>query len=262
MQLPSTVPDDMCFTAAGAMMVANSNLATAPNAAQGGPPMKGDKLSAVLKTAMIAAPAPAPATGNSLQAFTANMGFSPCPVMLPAVYVSDALADVSTGQVKTFKGDVKLTMTVGNLNALAANPKAKAMFAKAFAQTIGFDEDEVLITSIEKSTDGGSTWTVVNMAGRRLASHAEVKVKVNYEVLTTDTTKTLTAASFDTAALKANIAAESAAIGTPVTITAVEASAPTAEVVGTAPKGSTGSSSRLFFHLFAAMLAAGVHILS
>jgi hypothetical protein len=183
-------------------------------------------------------------------------------VMLPFVYISDQMSDTAVGQVKTFTGDVKLTMSMANIDALASNPKAKMMLAKSLAQTIGFDADEVIVTAVWKRLVGSTgAWTEIMSSSRRLGGHTGAyEMKIDYEVITTDTTKTLVAADFVPAQLIANVQAEAAAIGTPVTITAAEASAPTGTIVGT-PTGTTGSSSGLFFHLLAAMLAVGTHLM-
>jgi len=185
--------------------------------------------------------------------------FSMPDVSLPSIYISDSLSDSSTGQVQTFTGKVEMKMTAGTINALAANPKAKAMFAKAFAQTIGFAEDEVVITKVSKRNVGATAWTEMVGFGsaRRLASHSQVEVKVDYEAITTDTTKTLTAASFSPATLAENIKHESAAIGTPATVTDVTASASSTY----AKKGTASFSSKMFFHSFAAIFAVGTHLL-
>jgi hypothetical protein len=200
-------------------------------------------------------------------------------VKLPMIFISDAMTDASSGQVKTFKGDVKLTMSSADMDALAANPKAKEMLAKALAQTIGFSADEVTITAVWKRLVGSTgAWTEIMDNSRRLSMHENAdateqsperrlgahvgayEMKIDYEVITADTSKTLVAANFAPAQLIANVQAESAAIGVPITITAASASAPVGEIVGV-PTGTTGSSSGLFFHLLAAMLAVGTHLM-
>jgi len=167
---------------------------------------------------------------------------------LPAVAVTNAIADKVDGEVKSVTGDFSMVMSSADSKSLLSSASMNSL-GKALANTIpGVGPDQVFITGI--FFDGVLQTT---STGRRLAS---VTVKVAYEILLAAGATDIKTADINPATLATNIKAEQAKIGNTVTIEGdMTVSQITVAVVGTPVVEQTGSASALFFPSMAAVIA-------
>jgi hypothetical protein len=114
---------------------------------------------------------------------------------------------------KTFTGSFSFKMSVAHAKALCTDPKAKDVFAKALASSVGLDASSVKINAIY--IDGAKV-------ARRLSEFslprrlADSSVKVDYEAITTKTIAKLT--SGELSALGSGIKQQAKAVGIDVVI--------------------------------------------
>jgi len=132
-------------------------------------------------------------------------------------------------EVKVVKGSFSVKMPSTNAGAFTSNPKAKEVFQKALASTLGVNAADVIIKDL--FVDG------VKVGARRLA---DSNVKVDYEVRTAKVIDSTTMDSTAMATLKSNVEKQAASIGAPVIITELPtATTPkTSSLAVTSPCGS------------------------
>jgi hypothetical protein len=186
--------------------------------------------------------------------------------MLPFTDYTDAVTDVTTGQVKKVQGNFTLQMTTAHANAMfsgANNGKAKTALSKAIADTLGagVSAAEVFITGI---------YINGNLATRRLSEEeyeenrrlSSADVTVAYIIISTDTTKTIDATTLVPATLQTNFQVEARKVVPAFTITAVPVvNTPTSSAVEGTPVATAGAAS-LLLSLVPAIIAAGSLLMS
>merc|ERR1719454_1136943 len=136
---------------------------------------------------------------------------------------TNLVSDKTTGQVTKITGEFTLSLSASDVQEIKDNPDTfKAVFATGLAKTLGVNADDVTVTQI---------WINDVPQLRRLESDRRLNdaasVRVAYQILTTDTSVTVTADSIDAATLKANIQSEAAVSGITINVTVTDIAAPT-----------------------------------
>lgn len=178
---------------------------------------------------------------------------------LPFVTYTNELVDVTTGQVQNISGNFKLTMSSADVANIQAYPETfKAVFAESFAKSAGVSADDVTITQIYVD-DVPQLRRLLDLDSAGLRRLSTAVVRVDYQIVTTDTSIVIDTSTISKEALKTAIEEAAAEQGFTITVTVTEIPAPTVTRVGVVGQGSDAL--KRFISAFVALLALGAHIL-